>query len=278
MIKNARSLMDRCKNYSNANNVRVQDVLTNFMFERFLDRLSHSSYRNQFIIKGGVLLSNIMGLDMRTTKDIDADLINMFFNQENVEKMIIDVINIDLEDGISFEYQEISPIKEDNKYGGYRFKLMARFEQIRLPFVIDISYGDIIIPEAIKYEYRTTLEDNIIELYSYNYESVIAEKLQIILSKGLRNSRLKDFYDIYYFVKYKWNKVDQELIKSAIHIKFRHQNIEYLLDEFNEIMFKIQESENLYIKWEAFRKRKVYARDIEYTELIEAIKKMKELL
>lgn len=278
MIKNAQSLKDRCKNYSRENNVDFQEILQNFMFERFLDRLSHSEYKENFIIKGGALLSNIMGLNMRTTQDIDGDLINMIFNQPNVENMILKIIDIDLKDGITFDYLDVSPIKEDNKYGGYRFKLLARFENMRVPFIVDISYGDIIVPEAIKYEYKTTLENDSIELYSYNYESVIAEKLQIILSKKENNSRMKDFYDLYYFVIYKWNTVNQELLKSAIQIKFKHQEIEYLLNEFDDILNTIESNIKMSNKWLGFRKRKIYARDIEYTELIEAIRKMKELL
>ena len=248
------------------------------MFERFLDRLAHSQYKEHFIIKGGALLSNIMGLDMRTTRDIDGDVINMIFNQENIEIMIHQIINIDLHDYVTFEYKDISPIKENNKYGGYRFKLLARMENIKVPFVVDISYGDLIIPSAIEYNYKTMLDNKIINLCTYNYESVIAEKLQIILSKKENNSRLKDYYDIYYFVKYRWNDVDQELLKSAIQIKFRHQEIEYLLNEFDDILDTIESNIKISNKWLGFRKRKVYARDIEYTELIEAIRKMKELL
>lgn len=243
MINNAQSLKDKAKNFANKNNLKVQVVLQNFMFERFLDRLSKSKYKNNFIIKGGFLLSSIMGIEMRSTMDIDANITGMDFTEEQIKKLIENVSLVDLNDNVSFSVDKENVIREDNEYGGYSFKITGKIFNIVIPFHIDISTGDIITPKAIEYKYKTILEDEYIDLYTYNYETIIAEKLQTILTRGISNSRMKDYYDLYYFVTYKWNDVDRNILKDAISTTFIHRNTKSDLEDFKNIISAIEKSE-----------------------------------
>ena len=154
MIKNVQSLKDRANNFAKENNLTVQQVLQNYMFERFLERLSVSKYKEKLIIKGGLLLSSIIGINLRSTMDIDADIIGINFNKEEIEKLVINIINIDLNDNSQMKLDKIEEIKEESEYGGYRVKLVGNIENLKIPFHIDISTGDVITPKAIEYKYK----------------------------------------------------------------------------------------------------------------------------
>lgn len=153
---------------------------------------------------------------MRTTMDIDANITGMNFEKSAIEEMINKIIFIEIDDNVVFEIDKNIPIKEDNEYGGYRFKLIAKLSNLRIPFSIDISTGDLITPRAIEYNYKTILENENISLYTYNYETIVAEKLETVLKRNTANSRMKDYYDLYYFATYKWNDIDITTLKTAI--------------------------------------------------------------
>ncbi len=226
MINNVQSLKDKAKNFAYKNNIQVQVVLQNFMFERFLERLSKSKYKDKFILKGGFLLSSIMGINVRSTMDIDANITGIDFNETEIRNLVNEISNIDLNDNVKFKVDKEKTIREDNEYGGYCYKIIGQFYNIIIPFFIDISTGDIVTPRAIEYKYKTLLEDEYIELYTYNYETIIAEKFQTILTRSVANSRMKDFYDIYYFITYKWNDINRKSLKKAIKTTFEHRGTE----------------------------------------------------
>lgn len=182
---------------------------------------------------------------MRTTMDIDANITGMNFDKSAIIEMINKIISIKLEDNVIFEIEKDMPIKEDNKYGGYRFKLIARLSNLRIPFSIDISTGDLITPRAIEYNYKTILENKSINLYTYNYETIIAEKLETILKRNTANSRMKDYYDLYYLVTYKWRNIDKSVLKTAIDTTFKHRSSEEYLKKFTIVISNILKDESL---------------------------------
>lgn len=236
MIKNIQSLMDKSKNFAKDNGLSVQEVLQNYMFERFLERLSKSEYNEKFIIKGRIF--------------------------------------IDIYDNVTFEIDKNKPIKEDNEYGGYRFKVIAKLSNLRIPFSIDISTGDLITPRAIEYNYKTILEDENISLYTYNYETIVAEKLETVLKRNTANSRMKDYYDLYYFATYRWNDIDISTLKNAIAITFENRNSHEYLEKFKTIISNILEDESLIARWDKYRKEHEYAKDIKFEDTISAIEKI----
>ena len=215
---------------------------------------------------------------MRTTMDIDANITGMNFEKSVIEEMINKIISIKIDDNVVFEIDKNMPIKEDSEYGGYRFKLIAKLSNLRIPFGVDISTGDLITPKAIEYNYKTMLENENINLYTYNYETIIAEKLEIILKRNIANSRMKDYYDLYYFATYKWSDIDIITLKSAIHTTFKHRNSEVYLKSFNTIIKNILEDKILTARWDKYRKEHEYAKEIEFNDTIKAVEKVHNIL
>lgn len=177
MIKNAKSLKDQAKNIAKENNISIQQVLQNYMFERILERLSKSKYKENFIIKGGLLLSSIMGINLRTTMDIDTNVTGINLEKEELLNILNEIFNIDIGDNVSFKIEKIEDIKQEEYYGGYKFKITGIYENIKIKFHIDISTGDVITPRAIEYKYKKLFDNSYIDILSYNQETIIAEKL-----------------------------------------------------------------------------------------------------
>ena len=208
---------------------------------------------------------------MRTTMDIDANITGMSFEFETIKHMMANIVNIDIDDGVSFELDGQEPIKEDNEYGGYKFKVIAKCSNLIIPFFIDISTGDIITPRALEYKYKLILEDGFIDLYTYNYETIIAEKLETILKRNVANSRMKDFYDIYFFVNYKWEELNLEILKKSITTTFKHRNSEFELSSWREEIEKIANNENILKLWQMYVEKHQYAKNIGFSEVINSI-------
>lgn len=278
MITNVQALKDKAKNCANKNNLSVQQVLQNYMFERFLERLSKSKYNDKFIIKGGLLLSSIMGINVRTTMDIDADITGMDFEKDEIEKLINEIIKIDLNDEVEIILDKVEDIGEENEYGGFKFKLIAKFGNLKIPFHIDISTGDIITPRAIEYRYKMILEDNYINIWTYNQETVVAEKLQTILSRKIENSRMKDFYDLYYFVNFRWNEIDKDILKKAVQVTFSKRETLSDLENINNIIEVLEKDGNLKMLWKGYQDRFKYAKNVKYEDTIKAIQIIKNVV
>ena len=211
---------------------------------------------------------------MRTTMDIDANITGINFEKSAIEEMINKIISLEIDDNVIFEIDKNMPIKEDNEYGGYRFKLIAKLSNLRIPFSIDISTGDLITPRAIEYNYKTILENENISLYTYNYETIVAEKLETVLKRNTANSRMKDYYDLYYFATYKWNDIDISTLKTAIDTTFKHRNSQEYLEKFKTIISNILEDESLIARWDKYRKEHEYVKDIKFEDTISAIEKI----
>ena len=211
---------------------------------------------------------------MRTTMDIDANITGINFEKNAIEEMINKIIFIEIDDNVIFEIDKNMPIKEDNEYGGYRFKLIAKLSNLRIPFSIDISTGDLITPRAIEYNYKTILENENISLYTYNYETIVAEKLETVLKRNIANSRMKDYYDLYYFATYKWNDIDIGTLKKAIDTTFKHRNSQEYLEKFKTIISNISEDQSLIARRDKYRKEHEYAKNIKFEDTISAIEKI----
>ncbi len=219
-----------------------------------------------------------MGINIRTTMDIDANITGMNFEKDEINEMIDDILSIKIDDNVIFEVEKNVPIKEDNEYGGYRFKLIAKLSNLKIPFSIDISTGDLITPRAIEYKYKTILENNQISLYTYNYETIIAEKFETVLKKNISNSRMKDYYDLYYFVTYKWNDIDKATLEVAVDTTFKHRKSKKYLDKYNEIILNLSNDINLLERWNKYRKEHTYAKEVEFEDTIKAIEKIHKIL
>ncbi len=278
MIKNAKSLKDKARNVANENAISIQQVLQNYMFERVLERLSKSEYKENFIIKGGLLLSSIMGINLRTTMDMDTNITGINLDKEELSKILNEVLNMDIGDNVSFKIEKIEDIKQEEYYGGYQFKIIATYENIKVQFHMDVSTGDVITPRAIEYKYKKLFDDSYIDILSYNQETIIAEKLQAILERKTQNSRMKDYYDLYFFVNYRWDTIDKEILAEAIIRTFSTRNSITELKDITTTIKNLENNQFLNTLWIDYAKKHVYSKDIKFKDTIGAIETIKEAI
>lgn len=271
MIKNAKSLKDQAKNIAKENNISIQQVLQNYMFERILERLSKSKYKENFIIKGGLLLSSIMGISLRTTMDIDTNITGIKLEKEELFKILNEILINDIGDNVSFKIEKIEDIKQEEYYGGYKFKIIGIYENIKINFHIDISTGDVITPRAIEYKYKKLFDNSYIDILSYNQETIIAEKLQSILERKITNSRMKDYYDLYFFVNYRWDSIDKEILSEAIIRTFLARNSIIELRNIKETIRTLENNPFLNRLWLDYSKKHEYSKNISFNDTIKAI-------
>ena len=273
MSSKTMSLKGRIKNYAKSNNINAQVVLQNYMFERLLNRLSVSEYKEKFVVKGGMLIAAIVGLDARSTMDLDATLRNLPLTEEKLNEAIRSICAIDLKDDVIFEVKLIDAIRQDDIYGGYRVRLDAIYETIVTPLSIDISTGDVITPEAVKYEFSGMFDENVcISLWGYNIETVIAEKVETILRRGVFNTRPRDYYDVY--ILGTTQKYDEKTLQEALKATAEHRGSTEQIADVVGIMKQISESDNLKEMWKKYQKKYSYASDISYKQILEKLEKM----
>ena len=267
MIKNAKSLMDRANNLAQRCDITTNEILQNYMFERVLERLSKSKYKNNFILKGGLLLSSIMGIDTRTTMDMDTCIKGINLDDTQLYEVLNEILSIDVNDNIKFYIKNSKPIREDDDYGGLKYNLLAQYENLRVNLSIDIATGDLITPKEIEYDYKMMFEDRSLQIMTYNIETIIAEKFQTVISRGILNSRMKDYYDLYYLTTYK--QYSKDILRQAIKNTFekRNTNIENVQKVISEIATS-DFTENL---WNEYRKKFKYAKNIEYEQIMEKL-------
>ena len=273
MIKNAKSLMDKSRKLAASYNITVNEVLQNYMFERILERLSLSKYKNNFILKGGLLLSSIMGIDTRTTMDMDTCIKGIDLTEKQLYEVLKEILNIDVEDNVNFEIKNSKPIREEDTYGGLRYNVVAKFDNIRVDLSIDIATGDLITPREIEYDYKMVFEDRYLKIMTYNIESIIAEKFQTVVARGILNSRMKDYYDLYYLITYK--EFSKENLKKAIIKTFNKRETD--IEKIDKVLLEIKNSEFIKDMWKSYSKQYSYSNNINFEQVINAIETIKEL-
>lgn len=270
MSSKAMSLKGKIKNYAKNNNIAAQVVLQNYMFERFLERLSLSEYSDKFVVKGGMLIAAIVGLDTRSTMDLDTTLRNLPLTEEQISVALSTICKIELKDDVLFKIKSVLPIRKDDVYGGYCVRLDAIYDTIVTPLSIDISTGDIITPAAIKYEFGGIFDEDVkISLWGYNIETVMAEKVETILSRGVFTSRPRDFYDV--FILGTTQKYDKEIFKEALKATAIHRGSLRKIADINGIIEQISSNTDLKNMWEKYQKKFVYAREISYESIIDTL-------
>lgn len=270
MSSKAMSLKGKIKNYAKNNNIAAQVVLQNYMFERFLERLSLSEYSDKFVVKGGMLIAAIVGLDTRSTMDLDTTLRNLPLTEEQILAALSTICKIELKDDVLFKIKSVLPIRKDDVYGGYCVRLDAIYDTIVTPLSIDISTGDIITPAAIKYEFGGIFDEDVkISLWGYNIETVMAEKVETILSRGVFTSRPRDFYDV--FILGTTQKYDKEIFKEALKATAIHRGSLRKIADINGIIEQISSNIDLKNMWEKYQKKFVYAREISYESIIDTL-------
>lgn len=272
-MSNAMSLKARIRNIAIQKNIPAQVILQNYMFERLLVRLSASEYKEKFVLKGGMLVAAIVGLDNRATMDLDTTLNNLPLTPLAIRSALENICKIELDDDVLFDVGAISPIREDDIYGGYRVMLTARFDTLLTPLSIDVSTGDAITPHAVQYNFSEIFDnEKSYELWAYNIETVMAEKVETILRRSVFNTRPRDFYDAYILAT--TQKIDKEVFEAALKATASHRQTAMQIVDVTGILHNIERSPELKIMWDKYRKQFAYAADIEYGQIVTVLKKL----
>lgn len=269
---NVMSFKAKIRKYAETNGIAAQVVLQNFMFERFLLRLTKTQYKDKFVIKGGVLVAALVGLDTRATMDLDATLRNLPLTETQILQTIRDICKVEVSDDTEFEVMSVSPIRDEDEYGGFRIAITAKLETIIVPFTVDISTGDIITPEPVEFDLVSIFDDEIIHLWGYNVETVLAEKVETILSRGALTTRPRDYYDVY--ILNSTQKFKKEVFKKALLATAEHRGSIEQISNSQSILQYLKNDKGLQEMWERYRKKFDYANNIGYSDIMTTLENL----
>ncbi|MDK2941635.1 MAG: hypothetical protein PWP56_1148 [Acetobacterium sp.] len=270
-INSPRQLKDWINNRAKREGVIANTLLQSFMMERLLERIAVSDYRDNFILKGGFLIAAMIGIDMRSTMDMDTTIKGISIDQQEIQKVLSEIISIDLEDHVNFNIKGIKSIHDISEYDDFRVSLEANFFTIKVNLKIDITTGDVIIPAEVDYAYKLMFEEREISIKAYNLNTILAEKIESILVRNISNTRARDYYDLYILIKLNHSILDRDELKDAIRKKAEERDSTKYVDDYVVYLDSISESQELRKIWNDYSKKYPYAENIEFDQIIETI-------
>ena len=274
MIKTATQLKAKIRNLSGGDNDRARVLIRNFVMERFLERVALSQYRNNFILKGGMLVAAVVGLETRATMDIDTTVKSLPLTMENARKVVEDIIQIDVPDGMSFAITKVSDIMEGHDYPGIRFMLEASLEKLRQTIKIDISTGDVITPQAVEYSYKLMFDDRSISIWTYNLETLLGEKLETIMARETANTRMRDFYDIHILTEQE--TIDYEVLHDAFMATSIKRETTQMIPRFDSILDAVKADSVMREMWEKYQQDNYFVGDLSWEKVNDSVRLLKE--
>lgn len=277
MIKTARQLKDLIRNLSKTKSADAQILMRNYMMERFLERISLSEYKDKFILKGGMLVASMVGLDARSTMDIDATVKGATVGIEEMENMIAAIVSVPIDDGVDFRVKRISEIMDEAEYPGIRVSMETEFDRVITPLKIDISTGDTITPREVRYSFKLMLEERTIEIWAYNLETVLAEKLETVVSRATANTRMRDFYDLYILHQFHGQNISATDLSAALIATAAKRGTEKHLANVMEVCDEVEESFVMEKLWAAYQKNFSYASDLPWHTVMDSVRSLYKL-
>ena len=272
MIKTSRQLKDLIRNMAKETSVNAQILLRNYMMERLLERISVSEYKDKFIIKGGMLVASMVGLNVRSTMDIDATLKGANLSVTDMEVIMRDITEIPIDDNVSFVIKSVSEIMDDAEYSGIRITFDCLFDGTKTPLKVDISIGDVITPKEIIYPFKLMFEDRSIDVWAYNLETVIAEKLETVISRDVLNTRMRDFYDLYRLNALYGKTVSKDILSAALSATAEKRGTVKLMSDAEKILTEIEDNTDMQNLWDNYRGKFSYAADISWGDVCRAVR------
>ena len=276
MIKTATQLKAKIRNLSAGDSRKAQTMIRNYIMERFLERVALSRYRNNFILKGGMLVAAVVGLDTRATMDIDTTVKSLHLDMESARRIIEEIIAVEIPDGVNFSITRATDIMEEHDYSGIRFMLEASMDNLRQAIKIDISTGDVITPRAVEYSYHLMFEDRSISLLTYNLETLLAEKMETIMSRGTANTRMRDFYDIYVISSQK--SFDQDVLKNAFYATSEKRETVVQIPDFMDTISSIESDEVMKSQWQNFKNDSFFVGELSWAEVMASVRNLAEII
>ena len=277
-MKSATAVKAKIKNKAGGSSDKSQIMLRIYLMERLLERVSLSKYRDNFVLKGGLLVSSLVGVDMRSTMDVDTTVKSLHMNKKSVQKILEEIMAIEVEDGVSFRISKVQDIMEGHEYEGLRFMIECSMDRLKQTIKIDISTGDEITPGAIEYKLPLIIEDRTIELWAYNLETLLAEKLETIMVRAEANTRMRDFYDIHVLLKQDVVTVDRDLLKAAFYATCNKRGSIELIGTIDDVLNKISDDETMRQLWNNYRKSNYYVGALEWEDVIGSARKLRIMI
>ncbi|MDR0500206.1 MAG: nucleotidyl transferase AbiEii/AbiGii toxin family protein [Coriobacteriales bacterium] len=275
-IDNPRRLKDWVNNMAKKNNLVANTVLQNYMMERFLERVSVSKYRDNFILKGGFLIAAMVGIDMRSTMDMDTTIKGILVSQSEIEKIVSEILAAPINDNVTFEIKSIKPIHEAGGYEDFRLGIVATFFAMRVDLKLDITTGDIVIPREVDYSFKLMFEDRSIQVKAYNINTILAEKIESILARNVANTRARDYYDVYILLTTRRGEIDRCELLNAITLKAVERGTLIYIKQHVKYLSDIRESRDLLALWNAYRDKYPYAEGIEFSSIVDSLVRLFE--
>ena len=277
-MKTPEQLKGAIRSMAAKKNLRAQEVLQMFLFERIIDRLAASSFRDNFILKGGLLISSMIGIGERTTMDMDTTVRGIQMEEDEIVSAVKEIIAMDVGDGISFEFQKIEPIREDDTYNNFRVHLRAKYGKIDSPMKIDITTGDIITPAAIRYDFPFVFEEKTVPVMAYTLETVLAEKYETIIRRNIGTTRARDYYDLHTLYRSRKDVVQMEVLRAAvIHTAEKRDSVDDIRD-WRDILKDIREEPQLYLLWDNYAADNKYIGDLKFNEVLDTVDEIAKIL
>lgn len=267
-------LKGQIRSFATKRNLQPQEVLQMFMFERVLERLAQSPYKENFVLKGGLLISSMFGVEGRTTMDMDTTVSGIDMKEDEIQRIITDILSIDVGDGIRFEFTKLEPIREDDDYNNFRSYFVAHYGKIANEMKMDITTGDVITPRAIDYSYKTILDEDEIEVRAYNRETIIAEKYETIIRRNIGTSRARDLYDLYMFYNLYKDIIDYDLLKTAVDRTSEKRGSQEEMADWVDICADMSQDSSLKTLWENYRSNNSYAEATSFEDVMKAVKEV----
>ena len=274
MIKSSTQLKDLVRNLAKSTGIPNYILIRRYMMERFLERLSQTQYRDAFILKGGMLISEMVGIQARATKDIDTTVAGLPLTEESMDQIIRQIISVDLGDQVTFNLAGISPIMDESEYEGLRVGLETRLDNMITPLKIDISTGDAITPQAITYDYGLMFEDRTIEIKAYPIETVLAEKIETMISRADTNTRMRDFYDMHILLKSRSGEIDIDTLRSALDATAKQRGTADFLSGAESVLKVLENTPRMADLWRNYQMKNSYAKDISWDAVMLSARKL----
>lgn len=275
-MKTPEQLNGAIRNMAKEKKIAAQDILQVFMFERIIERLSKSEYREKFILKGGLLISAMVGIAERTTMDMDTTVKGLQMEEAEIRKAVWNILRIPLDDGVIFEIKDIQPIREDDEYNNFRVSLQSVYGKMKIPMKIDITAGDKITPREISYQYPFLFEDKTVSVMAYSIETILAEKYETIIRRNIETTRARDFYDLHLLFQIYQEHADWELLRKATYATAEKRESLDKLKDADRIIAALRESESIRQLWQAYQRRNEYTLGISYEDVVNSVKKFAE--
>lgn len=278
MIKSATAVKAKIKNKAGGDSDKSQVMLRIYLMERLLERVSLSKYKDNFVLKGGLLVSSLVGVDMRSTMDVDTTVKSLTLNKELVQKILEEIMAMDLEDGVTFRIIKVQNIMEGHEYEGVRFMIECMMDKVKQTIKIDISTGDEITPRAIAYKLPLIIEDRFIDLWAYNLETLLAEKLETILVRAEANTRMRDFYDIDVLLKQDAATINRDTLKTAFYATCKKRKSTEQIATIDDVIDKIADNEVMKQQWDNYQKTNYYVGALEWDDVIKSARRLRKMV